>query len=262
MKNYILLLFIGLSIFQIFPSSASDKKDKGRHTVELKILSYNVRNCKGLDNTTDFQRTADVIKRSKADCVALQELDSATLRLNKAVTLNELAAKTGMFATYRGSINFQGGKYGIGILTRKKPLSTEAIPLPGKEEQRSLLIVEMKDYVFCCTHLSLTPADRVTSVRMIADKLQKYTKPVFLAGDLNSSINSTEISNLQHDFTILSDPSMPTFPANRPNICIDYILIKKNPGQTSKVKAYEVVNEPVASDHRPIRVKVMIEENR
>ncbi len=261
MKKHTILLFICLSILLGDNASASGK-NKHQHPVNLKILSYNVRNCKGLDNATDFQRTADVIKRSKADCVALQELDSATQRLNNAVALNELAIRTKMFPVYRGSINYQGGKYGIGILTREKPIKTEAIPLPGKEEQRSLLIVEMKNYVFCCTHLSLTPADRITSVQMIAERLQKYSKPVFLAGDLNSEPNSTEISNLQHDFNILSEPSKPTFPADRPNICIDYILIKKSTSQKVKVTASEVANEPVASDHRPIWVKVMVEGNR
>ena len=125
-------------------AGASGKSGKHHDTDTLKILTYNVRNCKGLDNLTDFQRIADVIIRSDADCVALQELDSATQRLNHAVVLNELALRTGMFPTYHGSISYQGGKYGIGILTRDKPLRTEALVLPGKEEARSLLIVEMK----------------------------------------------------------------------------------------------------------------------
>lgn len=255
MKNHSFLLFISLSILMVFTASVSDKK---QHTFNLKILSYNVRNCKGLDNRTDFQRTADVINRIGADCVTLQELDSATQRLNNAVALNELASRTKMFPTYNGSINYQGGKYGIGILTREKPIKTEAIPLPGKEEQRSLLIVEMKDYVICCTHLSLTAADRITSVRMIAEKLQKYSKPLFMAGDLNAEPNSTEIKNLQNDFIIISNPSDPTIPADHPKKCIDYILTKKTDGQKVKTIASEVVNEPVTSDHLPIWVNLTV----
>ena len=261
MKNFItLLIIILLTDFSI--GYASGKKDKHQRSDTLKILSYNVRNCKGLDNATDFQRVADVINRIDADCIALQELDSATLRLNNAVVLNELALRTSLFPTYRGSINYQGGKYGIGMLTREKPLKTDAIELPGKEEPRSLLIVEMKKYVICCTHFSLTPDDRVTSVRMIAEKLQKYKKPVFLAGDLNAQINTSEMNNLLHDFTIITDPSKPTFPADRPNRCIDYILIKKSTGRKVKVIASDAVNEPVASDHLPVWVKVAVERNR
>lgn len=258
MKNHTIALLIGLSILMAFTTSASDKKGKRSSTLNLKILSYNVRNCKGMDNVTDFQRTADVINRVEADCVALQELDSATQRLNNTVVLNELASRTRMFATYNGSINYQGGKYGIGMLTREKPLKTEAISLPGKEEQRSLLIVEMKDYVICCTHLSLTAEDRIASVRIIAEKLQKYTKPLFLAGDLNAIPDSKEINILLNDFTILNNPTMPTIPSDQPKKCIDYILVKKHSGIHTQVIATEVENEPVASDHLPVWVNMKV----
>ena len=29
--------------------------------------------------------------------------------------------------------------------------------MPGREEKRTLIIAEFKDYVFCATHQSLTP---------------------------------------------------------------------------------------------------------
>ena len=257
MKNGTILLSLATLIVIVTTTSAFGRKNQHQRN-SIKILSYNVRNCKGMDNITDFQRTADVINRVKADCVALQELDSATQRLNNAVALNELASRTKMFPTYNGSINYQEGKYGIGILTREKPIKAEAIPLPGKEEQRSLLIVEMKDYIICCTHLSLTAEDRVTSVRLIAEKLQKYSKPLFLAGDLNAVPNSKEITNLLNDFTILNNPLTPTIPSSQPKKCIDYILVKKQSGINVNVIASEVVNEPVASDHRPVWVKVEV----
>ena len=91
-----------------------------------------------------------------------------------------------MFGTYNASIDFQGGKYGIGILTKEKPVKTTSVSLPGREEKRSFLLVEMKDYVFCCTHLSLTEEDRMTSVEIINKITAAYKpKPVFLCGDFN-----------------------------------------------------------------------------
>jgi endonuclease/exonuclease/phosphatase family metal-dependent hydrolase len=260
MKNCITLLFITVSFFlNLSPGDVFSQYHKNHDADTLKILTYNVHNCKGIDKIIDFQRTADVINRINADCVAIQELDSATQRQNQTVVLNELAIRTGMIPTFRASIDYQGGKYGIGILTREKPIKTDAIPLTGKEEKRSLLIVEMKNYVICCTHLSLTPEDRITSVRMIAEKLQKYSKPLFLAGDLNALPNSTEIKNLLNDFIIISNPSIPTAPADHPKICIDYILTKKSADQKVKVLASEAVNEHVTSDHLPVWVKVVLE---
>ena len=47
---------------------------------DLRIMSYNVRNAKGLDDKTDYARVADVIKRENPDVVAIQELDKETKR--------------------------------------------------------------------------------------------------------------------------------------------------------------------------------------
>ena len=39
--------------------------------------------------------------------------------------------------------------------------------LPGREEARALIMAEFEDYIYCCTHLSLTEEDRMTSLEMI-----------------------------------------------------------------------------------------------
>lgn len=259
MKRNLIALAVCLTAF-IFPNVACTSE--GNEDIisgdTIKILSYNVRNCKGLDNITDYTRVAGIISRIDADFVAVQELDSATERSNQVVVLNELAAKTKMYATYRASISYQGGKYGIGMLTKEKPLSSEALPLPGKEEKRSVLIVEMDKYVICCTHFSLTQADRIASVDIITNAAKKYSKPVFLAGDLNSVTGSTEMKNLVKDWLILNNPAQPTIPANSPKSCIDFVLVKKDSKYKVEILKSVVENEPVASDHLPVWVNVVV----
>lgn len=227
----------------------------------VKILSYNVRNARGMDDVTDFDRVANVIKQINADCVAVQELDSATQRSNGLVVLEELAKRTGMHASYNKSIDYQGGGYGIGILTKDKPLRKEAIALPGSEEQRSLLVVEMPDYVICCTHWSLRQPDRLASVEKINEFLRKYTsKPVFLAGDLNALPESEEMQKLGETWTVLNDISQHTIPVVNPLRTIDYILKMKNPNLNFQVLDTKVENEPLASDHLPVWVTVQIKK--
>ena len=46
----------------------------------LKLMTYNVRNANGLDGVRSYQRIADVIRKANSDVVAVQELDSITLR--------------------------------------------------------------------------------------------------------------------------------------------------------------------------------------
>ena len=49
----------------------------------LKLMSYNVRNAKGMDGIRNIQRVANVIIIEAPDVVAVQELDSMTTRSNQ-----------------------------------------------------------------------------------------------------------------------------------------------------------------------------------
>jgi endonuclease/exonuclease/phosphatase family metal-dependent hydrolase len=228
--------------------------------LKLKILSYNVKNCVGLDDVTDYNRVADVLRRINADVVAIQELDSATTRSKRAVVLNELAERVNMHASYSASIDYRGGKYGVGILTRQKPVSVTRISLPGKEEKRSLLIVELKDFVICCTHLSLTREDRLTSAKLINEATRKFSKPVFLAGDLNTTPGSAEMKSLEDEWIVLNNQQECTYPADSPNVCIDFILARKAEGWHAELLDSRVEPENIASDHRPVWVSLILKK--
>ncbi|MDD4728145.1 MAG: endonuclease/exonuclease/phosphatase family protein [Dysgonamonadaceae bacterium] len=255
---YTLTLFI-FSLSIVCGCKSTTQKNE---TLHLKIASYNVRNARGIDDVTDFDRVAAVINNMDADAVAIQELDSATERSMGLVVLDELASRTNMHATFNGSIKYLGGEYGIGVLTKEKPLRKEAIALPGKREMRSLLIVEMEDYVFCCTHLDTNEAERQASIELVMEATNKYTnKPVFLTGDLNASPTSKEIIELSQSWIMLSDPTQPTYRSDDPEHIIDYIFLKSNSKFSYNVIDREVVNEPMASDHRPLWVELEITNN-
>jgi hypothetical protein len=57
----------------------------------LKIMTYNVRNSKGMDNIMDCRRAAAVIRTQAPDVVAVQELDSMTRRSGGKYILGEIA---------------------------------------------------------------------------------------------------------------------------------------------------------------------------
>ena len=219
----------------------------------LRLLSYNIRNGKGMDNATDYDRIVGVLQKVNANVIGLQELDSITRRSGDTDVLGLLADKTGMHAVYGAALTYQGGKYGVGVLSKEKPLQHYTIPLPGREEPRILLVVEFKKYVVFNTHLSLTEADRLASVAIINEQAARFTKPLYLMGDLNAAPASPMIHALQQDWRLLSGTAY-TFPAPAPNRCIDYIFSR----HTSKKKRITatVINEPMASDHRPVLVEV------
>ena len=223
---------------------------------DLKLMSYNIRNAKGMDNVRNVQRIVNVINNEAPDVVAVQELDSMTTRSNQTFVLAEVAERTQMHASYAPAIDFQGGKYGIGILSKDKPLDIQTYPLPGREEKRMLMVAEFKDYFFACTHLSLTEEDRLTSLEIIKNSVKSNQKPFFLAGDLNDTPNSKFIQALQEDFLILTNTKKPTYPAPKPKETIDYIAAWKGNTDNFANLSAQVVEEPLASDHRPLTVQL------
>lgn len=224
-----------------------------------RLMCYNVHNCVGLDDSLSCERIARIINDADVEAVALQELDSMTTRYPGHDMLSEVAALTSMHPTYAASIDYRGGKYGIGILTREKPLSFRRVPLPCRSEPRSLLIVELEDYYYCCTHLSLHEEDRIESVRIITRELAQLDKPALIAGDFNAQPNSLPMMAMQRQFNVFAKQGVPfTFPADKPEREIDYICLYTGDGDAAEVVSHSVVSAPVESDHAPIVAEVVI----
>lgn len=224
----------------------------------VRLMSFNVRNTKGMDNRRDCQRVANVIRNAAPDVVAVQELDSATRRSGGEYVLGEIAERAEMFDAYYPAIEYDGGKYGIGILSREKPLRVEGFALPGREERRALLIAEFEEYVFACTHLSLTEQDRLASLAIIKQQAARYTKPFYLAGDMNDEPESQFVKELEVDFKVLNNTKGYTFPAPAPDRTIDYIAVWKATAPRYAVASKQVLDEPMASDHRPVVVDLRV----
>ena len=226
----------------------------------LKLMSYNIKNANGMDNVCNFQRIANVINNASPDVVAIQEVDSMTNRSGQKYVLGEIADRTQMHGYFAPAIDYDGGKYGIGLLTKQVPLRLQTLPLPGREEARTLILAEFTDYIYCCTHMSLTEEDRMKSLELVKAFTSSSTKPLFLAGDMNAEPESGFIKELQKDFQILSNPKQHTFPAPDPKETIDYIATLKQNAKGFTVISAKVINEPMASDHRPILVELRTAE--
>lgn len=230
--------------------------------ISTKVLCYNTHNCVGLDGEFSCERIAKIISEVDADAVAVQELDSMTTRHPGVDVLSELAKHTGMHAVYAPTIDYRGGKYGIGMLTKQKPLSYRQVPLPCRSEPRALLIVEMEEYYYCCTHLSLHEEDRVTSAGIIVEELSKLDKPALIAGDFNADPTSEFMKIMGEHFHVFkkTDGEGFTFRADKPFSEIDYICLFTDKGAKAEVASHTVINAPVESDHRPIVADVVITE--
>ncbi|MBR5297310.1 MAG: metallophosphoesterase [Parabacteroides sp.] len=248
-----------MAIMLLLPFGKVYSKEKSvRESNTLRLMSYNIRNGQGMDLVTDLQRIVDVIDKACPDVVAVQELDSVTKRSEGKDVLKDLASKTLMHYIYAPAIDFGGGKYGIGVLSKEKPLGYRYYPLPGKEEARVLLVVEFEKYMYASTHLSLREESRMKSFEIIKKVAEASNKPFFLAGDFNAVPESPFMKQIEDHFVVLTKPYAATYPADKPDRVIDYIVgYNRDAALFARYHSF-VWEEPLASDHRPIIADVIL----
>ena len=250
MKRIITLISILFASAAVM--SAAEKGDT------LKLMTYNLR----FGELASMEQIADYISSQQPDIVALQECDWATNRTraphqNGVKFVNELAYHTGMFGIYGKSINYAGGYYGIGLLSRYPILRYERVLLPndGKTEQRSMLIadIELPDgqvITFVNTHLEVKTAQmRIEQVQFINEYLKDCPNQLFLAGDMNATPDTEEMEMLRQGWTDLTDRVF-TYSTSKPQIKIDYIYTK--PSENVELLGTEVQEDIKLSDHFPV----------
>ena len=223
---------------------------------KVRVMSYNVRNGLGVDAVKDIKRCAEIVREVQPDVVAIQEVDSMTRR-NKYYVLGKMGELLGYHAYFGKAISYQGGSYGVGVLSKRPALSVKTYPLPNHIEARVLLVVEYEKYYMLSTHLSGVPRKlgRGIQVDIIRDVVAKLDKPVFIAGDTNARPTSAPMKAFKEFATVLSDENKLTAPSQDPGKCIDYIL---GANGSFKVKRDVVLDGTIASDHLPLYVDVKI----
>lgn len=254
MKKHRLLLSAFLLMIPAYPG-LSGPVSTNQAPARVVVLSYNIHHGQGMDGKIDLERIAAVIKTVSPDVVSLQEVDKNTKRANGVDQAKELGRLTGMDYVYCASLPLQGGEYGNAILARLPITKTTRIPLPG--EPRSALCVTVEgtnqvSFTFIATHLDLAENHRLASVPLVEHFFAADPgAPAILAGDLNAQPGSPTILAWEKSWkNATSREGLFTFPVKEPTEQIDFILYR--PATCWRVLETKVLEEPIASDHRPI----------
>lgn len=249
------ILFIGGLLFLLGSQLQAQSIEK--RELIIRLMCYNVHNGKGVDGIQDYHRIGEFIREMNPDVVALQELDSATVRSGKYDVLAEIASHTNMYRYYAPTIDYQGGKYGIGLLAKEQPLRWYQIGLPGEDEQRTALIAEFKTFIFCCTHFSMCEDDRLKSVEILKKEFKNAQKPLFIAGDLNAEPEDRVMKCLTKEFSYSIPVAIKSCPADKPSLRIDYILHRFPKHIKGDVCDGGVIEKPY-SEHFPLWIDVSL----
>src|SRR5687767_9252619 len=86
----------------------------------IRVMTYNIHVGVGMDKKLDLQRIADVINKERPDLVGLQEVDRGVERTQRKDEIVELASLTKMEYAFAHNLDYQGGQYGVAILSRFK----------------------------------------------------------------------------------------------------------------------------------------------
>ena len=252
---FVSLLFLGSSALIFAKDNASSE------TTSLKILSYNIKHGRGMDGRVDLKRTAEVIRSFSPDLVTLQEVDKNCTRSGSIDLAQELGAMLDMEGRFGKFMDFQGGEYGMAVLSKFPILGHRTHILPKGAEPRCALEVRVnsgKDWgeihLFGIHHDWTRENLRVSQCKALLKKIGKETGPVILAGDFNADRKSQSVRLLvDSGFEILTNDQTNTFPSDKPRVEIDFIMGKGLPlGRFT----HKVVAEKIASDHRPVLVEL------
>lgn len=258
----VLAVFGSAWISSLVALSQSPLDDDSPRKPTLRVLTYNIHHGEGTDGKIDLDRIASIIKSAKPDLVAIQEVDVKTKRSKGIDQAQELAKRTGLHGKFGRAIDFQDGEYGQVVLSRFPILEFRTVELPNEagREQRIAAIADVRlgekgpRIQFVSTHFDHQREDlREKQAAKLDTLLGKVEHPVIIAGDLNATSDSRTLRTLGTNWQSASrGQPLPTIPVEKPLRQIDFVLYR--PADKFRTHSAEVLEESVASDHRPLLI--------
>ncbi len=266
------LQYLGRSPRQHTPRRAARSTEK---TDSLRVMTYNVHSCIGLDGKVDAARIARVIAQANPDVVALQELDVGRDRSLGQDQARLIAHYLEMEFHFHPAMHIEEERYGDAILTHLPLRLIKAGPLPGladkpKLEPRGAIWAAVQfngqEVHIINTHLGLQSRERLAQIDCLLGQdwlgHPDCRGPVVLCGDLNAQPTSAvcrRIAAQMQDAQIALAQHRPrgTFPSRFAAARIDHIFVD----HSVDVTAIEIADShlaKVASDHLPLLVQLRI----
>lgn len=251
------------------------KRVAAAQTDTLRVMTYNVHGCVGMDGKLDAERIARVIARARPDVVALQELDVGRLRSLGMDQAHLIARYLEMEFHFHPAMHLEEERYGDAILTHLPQRLVKAGSLPGLAgkphlEPRGALWVAVdlhgREVQIINTHMGLYPEERIAQAAALlgSDWLahEQCREPVILCGDFNALPSSPVCRRLGRQLRDAQAEAkhhrpQATFSSRLPRMRIDHIFI--SPGlEVSGIEVPHSELARVASDHLPLIAEIRL----
>jgi endonuclease/exonuclease/phosphatase family metal-dependent hydrolase len=222
----------------------------------LRVASYNIRKCVGLDRRRDPDRVLGIIAELGADAVALQEADRRLGERPATLERGRIETITGLVPVDLAANDISLGWHGNAVLLHPE-IRVERVlrlELPGLEPRGAVLIEAARDgrsFRMVAVHLGLTRAFRRKQLNEIvkAAAPAKAEMPTVILGDMNEWRNDRGLEPFEPEFTVHA-PGL-SFHAARPVAALDRIAVNR------RLTLYDAgVHQSeaarIASDHLPV----------
>lgn len=221
----------------------------------MRVVSYNIHSGRDLWWRNRLNEMTLTLKGLQPDIIGLQEVHQNGKYGYQA---SYIADQLQYHLAFSPSISIGDGYYGNTLLSKYALENVEAIVLPARKEQRTLLYASFQGFgrtiTLCVTHCSLNQVSRLAQLQLMSTLIQQHAKaPLLLMGDFNAS-NVSFTPHLMDCALVSGQEKKPTLPAFRRRL--DYIFVSHH----WNIEHYELL--PVNwSDHVPVIADLRLTES-
>jgi len=253
------------------------RRSKSTESRRLRLMTYNVHGCVGMDGKLSPERIARVIAEHAPDVVALQELDVGRSRSGWIDQAQSIAHYLEMEFHFHPALSVEEELYGDAVLSTLplRLIRADKLPEPsglGQLEPRGALWVAVEmggaEVQIINTHLGLLPGERRVQVEALlgGDWIggMNCASPRILCGDFNALPSSPVYrrlsANLRDAQTMIQEQRpRKTYFGRYPTARIDHVFV--GPGiEVLGVEVPRAHMARVASDHLPLVVDLLVSE--
>ena len=259
------------------PKQFKDMGAPGKPSIvrKIRVMTYNVHSCVGMDGKVSPERIARVISRHEPDIVALQELDRGRKRTGEADQPHIIARELEMNYHFQPFVISDTEGYGIAVLSRYPMELIRAGRLPAlmkkRMEPRGVIWVVINingtKINFLNTHLGFFPSEGYSQTQaLLGPEWLSHPacghRPVILCGDFNASPNSRIYRAIRRS---LNDSrgkldfrrSKKTWPSRYPVARLDHVFASAD-FEAARVIVSRTDLDKISSDHLPLIVDLKL----
>jgi endonuclease/exonuclease/phosphatase family metal-dependent hydrolase len=235
----------------------------------LRVATYNVHGCFGMDRRRSEDRIAKVIAELSADIVGLQELDLSRRRSGGVDQAGLVAEQLGWHRYFHPALRMGDEHFGNAILSRYPLTLRRTCDLPGTapfycRENRGAISMEIETPLglvhIINTHFGLGRRERLLQAQMLTGiewlGATPPENPLIVLGDFNTLPGSRTHRALTKDLRDVRNLVRPigprgTFPTSWPRFAVDHIFIN-SAVQPLSLTVHRTPLARMASDHFPL----------